>query len=650
MTLAQLGPTRRWVDAEIAGCRQPGPVDVAQVAVHPTHDLVACTLTGHRGGGGDPHREVAVVRLDSGDRLPAPAALTAAHSPRWSPDGASLCVLAADGTGVTGVRVYDPLRAEPTVRACTPPGEVEAVRWSPSGARIAMLVADPGAQISDVYGSGTLPDPDGGPSWQPTVSPSARGRRSITVWDLRTGTCRRIATPLNVWDLDWCGDDELLALASPGAGEGAWYGAELVTVDLHGATRVLHEPARQLAQPTGAPDGRGYSVLSAPASDRGLLAGEILVATLGGAPRRLDTPDVDVTDHRWLDEHRILFAGTRRGAAVYGLVDVAGGGARLLPAAGLSSGQHQPELGGLTARGELVLAGERHDRPPALLVVTDGVARTVLDTAGAGTAYAVSRAGSTRSVTWTSSDGRPVQGWLTVPDGDGPHPLVVHVHGGPVASWHDGWLGRDPHTLVLVARGYAVLRPNPRGSTGRGAEYVEAVIGDMGGLDVDDLVAGVAHLADLGLVDPRRAGISGNSYGGFMAAWVPCVSDVFAAAVARSPVTDWRTQHFTSNLAEFDAMFLGGDPLDPGSRYATRSPLPHADRIRTPMLLTAGARDLATPASQAQLLHQALLERGVDTHLAVYPREGHGVRQPEAVSDQIARALCWFDRYLRPGR
>jgi dipeptidyl aminopeptidase/acylaminoacyl peptidase len=118
--------------------------------------------------------------------------------------------------------------------------------------------------------------------------------------------------------------------------------------------------------------------------------------------------------------------------------------------------------------------------------------------------------------------------------------------------------------------------------------------------------------------------------------------------VARSPATDWLTQHLTSNIAEFDRLFVQGDPFDPASHYASRSPLRAVDRIRTPVLLTAGLLDLATPASQAQVLYSALAERRVDAELAIYPEEGHGVRHPGAVADQVARMMGWFERFMPP--
>jgi len=131
-----------------------------------------------------------------------------------------------------------------------------------------------------------------------------------------------------------------------------------------------------------------------------------------------------------------------------------------------------------------------------------------------------------------------------------------------------------------------------------------------------------------------------------MSAWLIAHSDRFAAAVARSPVTDWVSQHHTSNIPGFDRMCLHGDPLDPASDYRTRSPLYRARHVRTPVLLMAGAHDLATPPQQAAMFHRALRDHGRDSTLVIYPDEGHGVRAHPSVVDQAARLLEFLDRHL----
>ncbi|KAA1373076.1 S9 family peptidase [Aeromicrobium fastidiosum] len=635
-----------WVASELQKRSEVGAdgiQDITGVDVDPTGRRAACTLTIGPGGA----TQVDVVELATGARSRVVPDLSGAYSPRWSPSGDRVCVLADDAAGRPQAVVVAADDLAVAVAISEESGSVEMVSWSPDGRRLALVVAEPGAEISDVYGSGVV----GGSSasWAPRVSPAESGRRRLVVWDLTTGASR-VLGDLNAWEISWAWDDTVLVLASADAGEGAWYGAHLALVSaVDGRSLTMLSPRHQLAQPRVEPSGRRWSVLSGVASDRGLLAGEVLVATDDAQPRAIDTAGAHVTDYAWTGDAAIVFIGMAGLDTVVGRWDADSGQTTVLWKGPQSSGRHQPEVA-VPAAGEPVLVMEHHDMPPTLGVVRDGAFQPVMAVDGPGPRHVLSHTGTTTQLTWTSDDGQDVQGLLTVPSTEGPHPLVVNVHGGPIAAWHDGWIGRDHHTSLLVARGYAVLRPNPRGSTGRGADWAEAVVGDIGGRDVEDVTSGVRHLVAEGLVDPSRVGLTGNSYGGYMAAWVPCVSDIFAATVSRSPVTDWRSQHFTSNLAEFDQMILTGDPMDPTSQYATRSPVDLAERISTPILLTAGALDLACPPSQAQYLHTRLVELGTETQLVIYPEEGHGVRHPDAVADQAARVIAWFERFMPSGR
>jgi len=640
----------QWVRAELAAGRQTGLVDIGAVAAHPSRPLVACDVSVRDDVDADEARRVAVVDLgtgacqvlDLGDSASAPA---------WSADGDRLAVLVTAGGAATVWIVRtptdDPAPVTMDHRLPEIDGSVEELAWSPDGQRLALVVAQFGAEVSDVYGSGTVRGPADAESWRPLVSPSPdSGRRVLHVWTPADGVVDRLCPELNVWEASWLGADRFVVLASTGAGEGDWYAARLRTVGADGRSDELYRSDLQMAQPRANPSGGRWSVLDGRASDRGLLAGSLVVGDLT-TTRTYDTGGVDVTDHHWVSEDAIVFGGVRGLDTVLGRLDLPTEKFDELLVTDGTNGAHQPVGGALAADGTLVVALERHDQPPTLTSIRGDARTDVVSTQGPGTAHLLSCAGSTTACSWNSKDGWEIQGVLTVPDGSGPFPLVVNVHGGPVAAWQDGWIGKDTYAALLVARGFAVLRPNPRGSSGRGQAFAEAVVRDVGGADVDDVLAGVAAMVDRGVTEPGRIGITGNSYGGYMAAWVPCWSDVFAAAVSRSPVTDLVAQHLTTNLGDFDEIFVGGDPFDPESAYTTRSPLTHHQRIRTPMLFTAGAHDLATPASQAQMLHRALLEKGVPTQLAVYPEEGHGVRAPDALADQIARMIAWFETYLK---
>ena len=644
----------QWVRAELAAARQIGLVDVTDVVAHPTREVVACTVHVRTALDADPTSRVALVDIDTHRCTVLDLGSVEARAAHWAPDGERLAVLVTNQENPPTVWIVDlPEAAEQpleiTRRLPAVSGAVEDLAWSPDGGRIGLVIAQFGAEVSDVHGSGTVAGPSAQETWRPAVSPAPdQGRRILHVWTPDDGTVTPIPTDLNVWEAAWCGPDRFVVVATSGVGEGAWYAAALRLLGMDGQDSPLLEVDVQMAAPRATSSGERWSVIVGRASDRGLLAGDLVVGGTDLTTQRWPAVDVDVTAQGWLDDRRISFAGTRRTASVFGVLDVVLGRVDELFATDGATGLHQPDLGATTAGGRLVAVLERHDQPPTMTAVSGSSTIEVLSTAGSGTNHLARNTGTTTATSWRSTDGTLIEGLLTVPWGDGPHALVVDVHGGPVATWRDGWIGKYPYTATLVARGFAVLRPNPRGSAGRGQDFIEKIVGDMGGDDVDDVVTGVAAMIDAGVTEPGRVGITGNSYGGYLAAWIPCWSDVFAAAVSRSPVVDWPSQHLTGNLAAFDELFVGGDPFDPESPYTTRSPLTYHRQVSTPILFTAGALDLATPASQAQQMHHALLATGVPTELAIYPEEGHGVRGPDAMADQLARMIWWFERHLTP--
>jgi dipeptidyl aminopeptidase/acylaminoacyl peptidase len=354
---------------------------------------------------------------------------------------------------------------------------------------------------------------------------------------------------------------------------------------------------------------------------------------------------VDVTCLAWRDEDHLFYAGVRGVETVFGEYDATSGWVQELWATEETCGQRYPSAQP-DGSGAFALVLHSYRRYPEVAIVRDGAPRSVTSLAHAGSEYLRQVGGIAEVVKWGAPDGLEIEGILVRPESQGPYPLVVLVHGGPVWAFRSTWSMYYHYTPLLVSRGYAVLHPNPRGSGGRGREFAARVFGDMGGADTDDIVSGIDSLVARGLVDTNRVGVTGGSYGGFMACWLITRTDRFAAAVPMSPVTNWFSQHYTSNIGYFDRLFLNDSPTNTTGRFALRSPLLHASRVRTPTLQTTGALDRCTPPTQAVEFHHALLEHGVASELAIYPQEGHGVRQFPAVIDQCARMVAWFERYM----
>ena len=267
---------------------------------------------------------------------------------------------------------------------------------------------------------------------------------------------------------------------------------------------------------------------------------------------------------------------------------------------------------------------------------------------GLGYAEQIKAIAAVECVSWKTPDGLEIQGWLLRPHGQGPYPLVMNVHGGPVWQWHPFWLGRRRYApfALLVKHGYAVFFPNPRGSSGRGQDFARRVVGAMGGEDTYDYLSGLDHLVQKGIADPKRLGVTGVSYGGFMTSWLITQDARFAAAAPISPVTNQVTKHLISNIPHFVKLFLNDSYYNPGGRYFQYSPVMHAHKAKTPTLNICGALDRCTPPEEAVQFHNALLENNVTSVLAMYPEEGHGISKLPAAIDFAARMTDWFEHFM----
>jgi dipeptidyl aminopeptidase/acylaminoacyl peptidase len=246
-------------------------------------------------------------------------------------------------------------------------------------------------------------------------------------------------------------------------------------------------------------------------------------------------------------------------------------------------------------------------------------------------------------------DGTELQGWLLTPPGadGGEYPLVVEVHGGPHVMWSTG--GTVWHEFqTLAARGYAVFWCNPRGSTGYGEAFAEAIAGDWGDATLGDVLAGVDEAVDRDAVDADRQFVTGGSFGGYLTAWALAETDRFDAGVAQRGVYDLVSFYGSSDAHrlvewEFDAV-----PWEDPETLYEHSPAIRADGIDVPTLVLHADRDYRVPAGGAELLFRTLRKRGVDTRMVRYPREGHELSrsgEPAHVVDRIERIARWFDGY-----
>lgn len=583
-----------------------------------------------------------------------------ARAARFAPDGSVLAFL-SDRAKADVFQLY--LLAEGQLGEAQPapavPGTAEFLAWSPDGSQLLLGVAGLGAEMADAQGSGTAGTGESGlPDWYPEVEAGAPedAWRSLWIYTPATGEAARVSPDgLNVWEAAWCGPGHVLAITSDGPGEDDWYSAVLSRLDVAtGEVTELLRSAVQLGLPAGTADGTKAAVVQAVCSDRWIVAGDLIVLDLATGTRcAVDTAGTDVTAVQWIDQTRLGYVGQRHLDSVAGVAETGDGplpgsitGKELVASAQSWASWFYP-AGAFTSADRLVVIRDDYDLPQEIAIVGTDVDEVLVSLAHAGTDYIRSVAGSAASVSWSAPDGTSIDGILCAPSGNGPFPLVLHVHGGPIGAYQRHWGMGDYAVPLLVSRGYAVLLPNPRGSSGRGQEFAAAVVGDMGGADTHDYLSGIDAMVERGIADPARIGTMGVSYGGFMSAWLVTQDDRFKAAVAGSPVTEWYSFTFTTNIPRWGLWFLDhADPEDTGNQVHARSPVMHATKARTPTLLTAGAKDRCTPAGQAREFYQALTGHGVDSELVIYPGEGHGVSRFPAITDYLTRIVTWFDRYM----
>ena len=255
-------------------------------------------------------------------------------------------------------------------------------------------------------------------------------------------------------------------------------------------------------------------------------------------------------------------------------------------------------------------------------------------------------------VRWKSADGREIEGLLTYPPNLDLHkryPLLLVIHGGPAGVFSQRFVA-GPYVYPVAAfcaRGYLVLRCNPRGSTGYGKEFRYANYQDWGGADFRDLMAGVDRVIEDGMADPQRLGVMGWSYGGFMTSWTVTQTNRFKAASVGAGVTNLMSFTGTADIPSFLPDYFRAEPWGDLETYRKHSAMFNVKGVSTPTLIQHGEKDERVPISQGYELYNALKRQGCPVQMIVYPRTPHGPQEPKLLLDVMTRNVDWFGKYLQ---
>jgi len=571
---------------------------------------------------------------------------TPASSPAWSPDGRWLA-FASNRSGKRDLwRVA--LDGVPAERLTDVTGELGEFRWSPDGRRMAYMLTEPPAPGRDAR----------------VVGEGQRFARLYTVGVAgdATGTVARLLTPQDVQvgghvgagmsgpAFDWSPDGAAIAFShSPSPSGDDWVRADVSVVDVAtGRTRSLVATPAAEGGPAWSPDGRwvAVTVSDAPAT-YALTFRVVLVSPVNGAVH----PLAESFDRRpaivgWTGDARAVVISEARGTVSRLGALPADGGA----AVDLSPDTLMVSAPALNGTGTYVgFVSEAPDRAPEPYV--SRLAPFAPMPVAALQSLPAIPFGRTEPIRWRSFDGREIEGLVTYPTGyrsGAPVPLLTILHGGPPSSFtrtFTGGVGSYP-IAAFASAGFAVLRPNVRGSSGYGREFRYANVRDWGGGDFRDAMAGIDALAQRGVADPDRLGVMGWSYGGYLAAFAITQTTRFRAASVGAGITNLVSYVGVADIPGFIGSYFGGEFWDAPKLWQDRSAVLRVKAVSTPTLVQHGENDLRVPISQGYELYTALKRRHVPVTMVVYPRQGHGVGEPRLQLDVMRRNLEWFEQWV----
>lgn len=566
---------------------------------------------------------------------------------RWSPDGNRIAFLSDRDGGRNAIYVIDISGGEPD-KLTNEKGAVSDFEWSPDGKTIAFVMRDPAnTEREDVRVVG-------------------QNERYAHLYFFDTAyriTTRVTRGSFDISNISWSPDGATIVADRTAPGYPDFQKSDIVLITKTGEVRPLVARPGSDHSAQFSPDGKLVAFQSTGGRSDWLAEEQLYVVPATGGEPRLVSKEFNRTPVRYdwtADSRSILFEGAYNTTSQIFRVNADGSGHRDIS-------HFNGSISDASFRGNTVAFVEQSlTAPPELYVSSlDNFAPRQLT--HVNDALRDRQLPQTTVIRWKNpKDKLEIEGLLTLPLGyekGKKYPLLTFAHGGPASRFDQsflGYLGTVYAPNVLASNGFAVLRPNPRGTGGYGEKFRAANRNDWGGMDWEDINAGIDKVIADGIADPARLGLMGWSYGGFIASWAEGHSDRLKAISIGAPVVDLLSFHGTTDIRPFIPSYFRGKETQSFTKtddetlelvrrtpmsldqLREHSPLWHLKPTTARVFIQHGDADDRVPLSQGTMLYRTLEEMGVDVSMVIYPRSPHVPREPKQRLDVMRRNLEFF--------
>jgi dipeptidyl aminopeptidase/acylaminoacyl peptidase len=635
--------------------------DVGQPELSPDGQWVAYTVRTKMLKEDKNETRIWMVSTHGGDPLPMTDESVSSAHPRWSPDGKYLAFTSSRNGGKSQVWLLNRLGGE-AVRLTDILQGVGDFEWSPDSTRLVLVLKDPKPEDSEAAKEKdkTPPKPKTQPPYvidrlqfkQDTVGYLDNHRSHLYVFNIE----KKSLTQITSGDFDdsepaWSPDGKTLAFTSnrstPDPDRN--FNTDIWVVEAENTdkgahlTQITTNPGADRS-PAWSPDGKRIAFVSqidAKAID--YATQHLAIAPSTGGEEKVLTLALDRSVRRprfSLDGNSIYFLTEDDGTQNLCRIPATGGDI-IRPIGGRVTVAYFS----LGKDGAIAAQIGTSDRPDEIFL-QNGSDLTRL-TKTNDTLISQLRLAKVEYVHFKSKDGTSVAGYLYKPvdfDAAKKFPTLLRPHGGPVGQYAASF---DHLAELFAANGYAVLLPNPRGSSGYGQKFCEAIFADWGNKDYQDDMAMVDYALEQGIADPDKLGVGGWSYGGISTNFIITQTTRFKAAITGASEVLYSANYGHDHYQKLWELELGL-PWENRALYDKLSPFYKVTSIATPTLIMGGQIDWNVPIINSEQLYQALKRVGkVPTELVVYPNEYHGFTTPSHIKDRLERYLAWYAHYVK---